>query len=148
MFFEKKIIIDETDTDLNVTKLLSTGIGVGIFSVLTGLGGGVILVPILSLLFKFPLKKAVGTTAFVMLFNTIPGVVGRIYSGYGLVFENFNYNIGFLIPELSIPLIIGAAIFAPIGAQLNFKLDNKIFKKIAGVLFFVISVKMILSFIL
>jgi len=148
MFFEKKIIVDETDTNLNFTKLLLTGMGVGTFSVLTGLGGGVVLVPILSLLFKFPLKKAVGTTAFVMLFNTIPGVLGRIYSGYGLVFDNFSYNIGYLIPLYSIPLIIGAAIFAPIGAQLNFKLDNKIFKKIAGLLFFVISIKMILGFIL
>ncbi len=148
MFFEKKIIVDEDNTNLNFTKLLVTGMGVGIFSVLTGLGGGVILVPILSLLFKFPLKKAVGTTAFVMLFNTIPGVLGRIYSGYGLTFENFNFNLGYLIPELSIPLIIGVSIFAPIGAQLNYKLDNKIFKKIAGVLFFIISIRMILRFIL
>ena len=148
IFFEKKTIIDEKETNLNFTKLLFTGVGIGTFSVLTGLGGGVVLVPILSLLFKFPLKKAVGTTAFVMLFNTIPGALGRIYSGYGLSFENFNFNIGYLIPELSIPLIIGAAIFAPIGAQLNYKLDNKIFKKIAGVLFFVISVKMILGSLL
>jgi len=59
------------------------GAGIGFFSVLMGLGGGTLGVPLLTA-FGVPIHQAVGTAAGLGLLIGIPGCVALAFSGWGV----------------------------------------------------------------
>jgi|GEM_PF-1109936 Predicted permeases len=66
---------------------------VGIVSGLLGIGGGIIIVPFLIFLCRYPTKNSAGVVSFIVIFSSLFGVFGHLTSG------------GF-----DIPLIIGCAV--------------------------------------
>lgn len=60
--------------DLEVLKMLALGLVAGVFSGMFGIGGGLIIVPALVVIFGFDTKTAVGTSLFVILLPT--GLLG------------------------------------------------------------------------
>jgi uncharacterized membrane protein YfcA len=61
--------------------LLLTGAGAGLFGALLGLGGGVVLVPILTLAFGLPLTQAIGTSLVAVVATSAAGAAHNIRSG-------------------------------------------------------------------
>jgi uncharacterized protein len=59
---------------LEIFKMLTLGLAAGVLSGLFGIGGGLVIVPALVMVFGFPPKAAVGTSLFVILFPT--GLLG------------------------------------------------------------------------
>jgi len=59
---------------LEIVKLLLLGITAGILSGMFGIGGGLVIVPALVVVFGFPVKTAVGTSLFIILLPT--GLLG------------------------------------------------------------------------
>jgi uncharacterized protein len=59
---------------LEIARMLGLGLAAGLLSGLFGIGGGLVIVPALVILFGFPPKVAVGTSLFVILFPT--GLLG------------------------------------------------------------------------
>jgi uncharacterized membrane protein YfcA len=57
-----------------IVRMLGLGLAAGLLSGLFGIGGGLVIVPALVILFGFPPKVAVGTSLFVILFPT--GLLG------------------------------------------------------------------------
>ncbi|MDX2145166.1 MAG: sulfite exporter TauE/SafE family protein [Rhodospirillaceae bacterium] len=55
---------------------------IGFFSALMGIGGGTLTVPILSFL-KFPIHRAIGTSAVFGLVIALPAATGYIIGGWG-----------------------------------------------------------------
>ena len=55
---------------------------VGMFSVVMGIGGGTLSVPILSA-FNYPIRRAVGTASAIGLIIALPGSISFILSGLG-----------------------------------------------------------------
>lgn len=92
--------------DLTKSHLLSTSIGlfVGWFSVLMGIGGGTLSVPLLSL-FGVEMRRAVGTGSAIGILIGVPGLLGFIASGWGNP----------LLPPLSLGYcsLIGFALIVP-----------------------------------
>jgi uncharacterized membrane protein YfcA len=80
-----------------VIKMFALGAVAGIFSGLFGIGGGLIIVPALVLIFGFDTKTAIGTSLFVILLPT--GLLGvwqywkneelRITAGFWIAFGVF-----------------------------------------------------------
>ncbi len=52
---------------VELIKMLALGLTAGVLSGLFGIGGGLVIVPALVVLFGFPIKVAVGTSLFVIL---------------------------------------------------------------------------------
>lgn len=63
---------------LNVFKLLSYGIAIGLATGLLGAGGGFLLIPTLVLLVKLSMKEAIGTSLLIIALNSLIGFVGDI----------------------------------------------------------------------
>jgi uncharacterized membrane protein YfcA len=59
---------------LEIVKMLGLGLAAGLLSGLFGIGGGLVIVPALVILFGFPMKVGVGTSLFVILLPT--GLLG------------------------------------------------------------------------
>lgn len=55
--------------------------GVGILSGLLGVGGGILIVPFLIFVYRVPTKTSAGTSAFIVIFSSLFGILG--HSAYG-----------------------------------------------------------------
>jgi uncharacterized membrane protein YfcA len=114
-----------------VLVLLAIGLAAGMLSGLVGVGGGIIIVPVMVYLLGYNQHHAQGTTLF--LFMLPVGALGV-----------FNYyksgNVDF-----KAALIIGCTFIVGsyLGSKASLALDQNTVKKIFGVIIFLVSLKMI-----
>lgn len=80
--FFSQIHEDESQTkSLNKGLLFVLGVGIGIFSITLGIGGSIILTPLLVGLLHYPIKKAVSAGLFFVVFSSVAGMISRLSSG-------------------------------------------------------------------
>jgi uncharacterized protein len=65
----------------SVLTYLPLGFCIGIISGLSGIGGGILLVPALVILLGYPIHNACGTSAASLIFSSIGGVTAYIIAG-------------------------------------------------------------------
>jgi len=95
------------------------GFVAGFSSGLLGIGGGVVMVPILVHLGKIPMHKAVATSMFIMIFTSTAGAVIKV-------------GMGQVHPDLAIFLILGIILGAQIGPLIVQRIDTVSLQKIFG----------------
>jgi uncharacterized membrane protein YfcA len=82
----------------------------GVAAGLLGIGGGAVIVPVLSLLIGLPMLAAVSTSMFTMIFTASAGTA-------------LNYVTGFIDPAYALALgagmVVGAQIGPPLAARVN-----------------------------
>lgn len=79
------------------------GFLVGAYGTIIGAGGGFLFVPILLLLYRYPVEKAVGTSLFVVCLNAMSGT--WVYARQ----KRIDYRSGLLFLAAGIPGAIGGA---------------------------------------
>ena len=82
-------IIEDTQSTKQLNKfiLFSLGVIIGIFSITLGIGGAIILTPILVGILHYPIKKAVSASLFFVVFSSVAGLISRLMNGT-IDFEN------------------------------------------------------------
>jgi len=115
--------------------MMISGLIIGLATGIFGAGGGLIIFIILYSFLKFPLKKAVGTSSFVMLLTALSGVAG--YASHG----NLDISLGLII---GISAAIGGALSSVIANKINEELLTRI---IGGFFIFFAVVMLILKVI-
>jgi uncharacterized protein len=101
--------------------LLLTGLGAGVFSGMFGIGGGVVIVPILMLLFAFTPVQAVSTSLAALL---LPVGIFAVIS---------YYRAGLLNIRTALLVSIGLLITTIIGAEIALNLPADTLKQLYGV---------------
>lgn len=81
LFFSQHHEDDGATKTLNKALLFGIGLGIGIFSITLGVGGSIILIPILVGLLHYPIKKAVSAGLFFVVFSSVAGLISRLTSG-------------------------------------------------------------------
>lgn len=78
MLGKHRVSSNETSTQKNlpVARLLLYGIAIGLVTGLLGAGGGFLLIPVLVILLKLPMKEAVGTSLLIIAVNSLIGFAG------------------------------------------------------------------------
>lgn len=66
---------------MTTAKLLAAGIVAGFFGALFGVGGGIVIVPFLTLLFAFGQREASATSLAAILVSSIAGAVTYAFHG-------------------------------------------------------------------
>ena len=127
--------------DFNFLAIMLTGLFVGFFSGLLGIGGGIFLIVILTMLFGFSMIRAIGTSSVFISLTAIGGTLSYMISGWGV--NTFPFSIGYvsivnflLIACFSVPL-------AQVGAKYAHKLPEKRLKQVFGVVVLYIALKML-----
>ncbi|MGX5691302.1 sulfite exporter TauE/SafE family protein [Arcticibacter tournemirensis] len=59
-------------------KLTGYGVSIGLVTGFLGAGGGFLLIPALIFLIKLPMKKAIGTSLFIIALNSLVGFAGDL----------------------------------------------------------------------
>jgi len=72
---------------INKTLLFFIGVVIGIFAITLGVGGSIVLTPILVGLLHYPLNKAVSAGLFFVVFSSVAGISSRLLTGT-IDFEN------------------------------------------------------------
>lgn len=95
----------------NYTKPI-IGLGIGTISGLFGIGGAILLVPVLIIFYGLCNKKTAATTMYLVFISTIVTVSSYLFKGY----TNLSYSL-FMIP--------GAILGSIIGTYFNKKVSHK-----------------------
>ena len=113
---KKKKEIVTTDLKSSLISLIFQNFIIGIIIGLVGAGGGFLIIPSLVLFAKLPMKKAVGTSLFIIAMNSLIGFMGDV--------QNLTIDWLFLIKFTSLSIM---GIF--IGIYLNRFINESQLKK-------------------
>ena len=119
---------------------MAFGISIGLISGLLGVGGGVFAVPLLSILFGFTLREAIGTSSIFIAITAIGGVISYIISGYGV--NPMPYSLGYVSLVNWFAILVFSVPMARIGAKSAYKLPEKRLKQVFAVILFYMGIKM------
>jgi uncharacterized membrane protein YfcA len=126
----------------SIIQYMIWGLAVGVLSGLTGIGGGLMLIPIMIIALGFSLYQAIGTSSLAIAFNALGGIMAYAINGWG-VQGLPAYCVGY-IDLFQFALLAGSSIFAaPRGANLAHRLPAERLKQIFVILMLYIGLKMI-----
>ena len=116
-----------------IASLILIGILAGILSGLVGVGGGIVMVPLLVLLLGFSQHQAQGTSLAVLV---VPVTAMAVYNYYKAGYIDWRYA-----AVIAVFFVIGGFF----GSKLAVSLDQKMLKKIFGVILLLIAGKMLIE---
>jgi uncharacterized protein len=104
------------------------GFGVGVFSVLTGVGGGIFVTPILALC-SYPIRRAMALATATTFIIGLVGAVGAIIIGWGTPGRP-EFALGYvdLIAFLVMSPIVW--VFSPLGARVASHINPRLLRKL------------------
>ncbi len=142
MLFAKKIKPKQTSAKDNLKQYIFWGTAVGFVSGLTGIGGGVILVPAMVIAMGFSMYQAIGTSSVTIAFNAVGGILAYAINGLGVAGLPA-YSVGY-IDLLQFALLAGASVLtARWGVKATHSLPEEKLKYIFIALMVIIGLKMV-----
>ena len=116
-------------------------IPIGVVTGMTGLGGGVVAVPVMVLALKFKMRNAIATSLAMIIFNSAGGAVGYIVNGLGV--PNLPaYSIGYINLQAWFLLAVTSVGMAQVGAMIAHRLPTKQLRWIFIVVQFYVALRM------
>lgn len=116
---------------------------IGMISVMMGIGGGTLAVPILSF-FTYPIRLAVGTAAAIGLIIAIPGTIG--YALFGLGVDDLPpFSLGYVNIAGLIAIIPTSMLTAPLGVRIAHSIPQLALRWCFAAFLAVTSIRMITS---
>lgn len=141
LFTQRNKLSTEVEGSVSKAKLFITGLISGTVSAFSGIGGGVIIVPILTDLMKMPIKKStsisLGVISLMALLTSVYNIIMHQY-----ILHDTQQLIYF---SLALPVAIGSLLAAPYGVQIANKLSSKQIRIIFIIFLITVITKMILS---
>jgi uncharacterized protein len=126
----------------NIWLWIACAFPVGIVTGFLGLGGGVLVIPVMTLLLRFKIHNAVGTSLAMMILTSIGSVVGYIVNGIGVP-DLPPFSIGYVNLLVWILLSVPSFLMAQVGAIVSHRVPAKQLRYIFGALMFYIGLRMI-----
>lgn len=139
---DKKSGKDGMDGKDGVLQFILWGFAVGIVSGLSGIGGGVILVPIMVIAMGFSMHQAVGTSSVAIAMNSVGGILSYAVNGWGVPGLP-PYSIGY-INLVQFGLLAGTSVFAArFGARFAQRLPGERLRQIFTALMVIVGLDML-----
>ncbi len=130
IYFLKISTLNEHKRELNSIILLLIGFFVGLLSISIGVGGAVVVVPLLAGVLRYPIKEAVSGGLFFVVFSSLSGFVARAING------TIDFKDALIIS-------IGSLIGVKIGIFLKEKIKSRHHKNLIVIMYIVILILMI-----
>ncbi len=148
MLFSKEVEPEKDFTKKSIKIpnyfLFIIGFFVGIIAGFFGIGGGVIVVPLLNTFFKVPILFAQGFSVSLIPFNTFGGMLGYTIDGVKKIGIHFPY-FGYINLYVIIFCSSFSMIFTKIGLECAKKINKTLLRKIFATLLLVVAIKFIFT---
>jgi uncharacterized membrane protein YfcA len=108
----------------NFRLVAACGFPIGMVTGLAGIGGGVLIVPVLVLALNFPMRMAVGTSVASIILASLGGIVGYIINGLGVP-NPLHYSLGYINLPIWLCLAATSIPLAQLGARAAHALPAK-----------------------
>ena len=133
--------IEKEPIDNNLVYIL-WGFPLGIVSGIIGIGGGVLMIPVMVLALRFKMHQAVGTSTALMIFTSIGGILSYLFNGLNVTGLP-PYSLGY-VNILQWVLLAGTSVpMAQVGVRVAHKLPAKQLKYIFIAVMIYMGLKMI-----
>lgn len=106
----------------------------GLSSGLLGIGGGSLMVPIMTLAMNIPIHITVATSMFTMIFTSTSGVIQH-------------FSLGHIRFEYALLIVLGTIFGAQLGAYTSKRISSRNLRRIFGMVLILVSMRMILKYI-
>ena len=118
------------------------GLMVGLLSVLLGLGGGILMIP-LFLMLGLSMRQAAGNS---VLSAAITAGLASLFLAYAQPSQLYSYSSGYIYWPAAGIIALAALVTAPLGTSLAFKLPISVLERIFALLLCCCSLKMMVLF--
>ncbi|MBM2814888.1 MAG: hypothetical protein HW421_1650 [Ignavibacteria bacterium] len=126
-----KKVIHKENLNFPGYLMVLVGITAGVLSGMFGIGGGLVIVPVLTAILHFDTKKAIGTSLGALLLPVgLPGVI--LY-----------HNAGQLSPSHAVPVAIGLLIGSIVGAKITIAIPTLTVKRLYSVFLLIMGLNFI-----
>ena len=135
----------EPEPETSVWKLIAWALPIGVLTGLIGIGGGVLMVPIMVLALGLSMHQAVGTSAAMMIFTATGGCASFI--GHGIGVEDLPpYSLGYVNLAAWAALALTSVPMAQVGVKVAHLLDQRRLKLVFIIVMLYMGLKMIAVF--
>jgi uncharacterized protein len=114
---------DERPIRNNPWLWITLALPMGVITGILGIGGGIMVVPILVLVLRLTMRQAVGTSLAIMLFTATGGIIGYVVSGLNAP-DLPEYTLGYVYWPGWIALTVTSIGLAQIGAVMAHKVPG------------------------
>lgn len=123
---------DATRERISILALLPFALFSGFLSGVLGIGGGIVLIPILCILLKFPVDISIASTSFAIFLTSASGFLGHFLAGH------WDWRQGLIMAPAT---LVGAML----GAHIMLKTSGRLIKGIFGTVMFLIALSLIVK---
>ncbi|NLO78210.1 MAG: sulfite exporter TauE/SafE family protein [Methanomicrobiales archaeon] len=141
MLTAKPLSVDAKPVD-NVITFLIWGIPIGLLTGVIGIGGGVILIPVMVLVLHFKMHTAVGTSTAFMIFTALGGTIAYIINSWGVAGLPA-YSLGYVNLLQWALLVIPSILTAQVGVRVAHRLPAKQLKYVFIAVMIYMGLKML-----
>lgn len=120
------------------------GFFAGLLGGFLGIGGGIVMIPALILIFAYPVDRVAATSSSIIIFIGISGMISYMLHG-GDTLALPGWSTGYVWWSAALPLALGGIPTARLGAVLNAKTHDTIMQRIFGAVLFLTAVKIFFS---
>lgn len=115
-------------------------------SSLSGLGGGIIIIPMLKIFFRQEMQKVKIISLFVIfLTSSTMSLINLVSIPKNLMVDVF--SVGYIIPIVSIPLIMGVFIGSPLGVWISKRVSDKLISLLFSVFVIMVLIQKVYLFL-
>ena len=148
MLFFKQPPPPINDNNLNKPYFPIIGIVAGLISSLSGLGGGIIVIPILTDMLKTPLKKASSISIGVVAMLALPISISYLSIDARSAMQHvLPAQVGYISMFIAAPVLIGVFSTTGWGVRTAQKTDPNKLRLILGIVVIILCAKMVYGFI-
>lgn len=140
------IFIKYPDNDDNISRSILShsllGLIGGLLCGLLGVGGGIIMIPVLTLFLRYPTHKAIGTSSASIIATSLGGLIAYIVLGWNIKGLPA-FSIGYVNLVQFVFLTLGSTLVAGYAANLSKKVDESKLRLVHILLVLYIGLKMV-----
>lgn len=131
----------ESSLEISNKFLPIFGLFTGALAALTGIGGGVLFVPILTYFYAVNLKRSIGTSSAIIFFTMLSSAFSYSLMNTGV---HTGFQLGFINLFSGIPIAVGALAGAVFGVRIVLKTPVLIVKRIFSLFLIIIILRMMI----
>ncbi len=146
MQLQKRKTINKTTINQNIPwkKGVSGGALTGFISALSGLGGGVIIIPYLQIRLNQSVQKAKLISLAIIVMSSAFISIQNLLSTPSYSITQIQ-SIGYILPSIALPLVVGVVIGGPLGVKLSKKLDDQVLNNLFSTFVIIVLIEKLVS---